>query len=68
MSEDRPADIERLLAALLEVSQKAAALAVEVRQSLRADRQVGRSGRPASGTTAEARQRVRRRKPDRRKV
>jgi hypothetical protein len=66
MSSDESKDTERLLAELLEATQKAQSLAVDVKKSLRADREVGRSVRPEEDPTPGKRRRVRRQNPDRR--
>jgi len=59
--------IEKLLAALLEVTQRAEALAVEVTKSLRADRRVGHSAEPDTDTAADT-AKARRRQRGRRKA
>jgi hypothetical protein len=66
MSSDQPKDTERLLAELLEATQKAQSLAVDVKKSLRADREVGR-GVSAEDPASGKRRRARRQNPDRRK-
>jgi hypothetical protein len=66
MSDDA-ARVEKLLAALLEVTQRAEALAIEVTKSLRADRRAGRSATPGSASAADA-TKARRSKRDRRKA